>query len=84
VNRSQESAGELTVGLARFDGFEVMGVTTLAERDVRATNTAAEPDRVTPRDGTAEVRAGSLMVALPAVSWSAIRLRTAERIRAGA
>ena len=81
VNRGQGSVVELTVDLTRFDGFEAVGVTTLAGRDVRATNTAAEPDRVTPRDATAEVRAGSLTLALPAVSWSAIRLRTAEGMR---
>jgi alpha-N-arabinofuranosidase len=80
VNRGQGSVVELTVDLTRFNGFEVVGVTTLAGRDVRATNTAAEPDRVTPRVGTAEVRAGTLRLALPAVSWSAIRLRAADRI----
>jgi alpha-N-arabinofuranosidase len=80
VNRGQESVVELTVDLARFHDVELLGVTTLAGRDVRATNTAAEPDRVTPRDGTAEVRPGTLRLALPAISWSAIRLRTADRI----
>jgi alpha-L-arabinofuranosidase len=84
VNRGQASVVELTVDLTGFHGFELAGVITLAGRDVRATNTAAEQDRVTPRDGTAKVRADSLALTLPAVSWSAIRLRTAERIRATA
>jgi alpha-N-arabinofuranosidase len=50
----------------------------LADDDPRAVNTAAEPDRVTPRSATgARVEAGVLRAGLPPRSWNVLRLERA-------
>jgi alpha-L-arabinofuranosidase len=77
VNRDQHGAAELTVNLRGFDlPLEPAEAWTLADHDRHAANTAGEPDRVTlrPIDGLVADR-DKLTVALPAISWSAIRLR---------
>jgi alpha-N-arabinofuranosidase len=76
VNRDQAQAVELVVDLRLFPGpLRVAEAWTLTDDDLRATNTAEEPDRVIPlRNDRALVDGATLTVVLPLVSWSAIRL----------
>jgi alpha-N-arabinofuranosidase len=75
VNRSQSDSVELAVDLRAFGDLRVAEATVLADDDIRAANTAEQPDRVAPRPA-ADVRVdgGALRAVLPAVSWNAIRL----------
>jgi alpha-L-arabinofuranosidase len=76
VNRSQEGPVELAVDLRAFaGGFSRVESWVLTDRDLRATNTAAAPDRVTPSTLDGVVLDGaSLTALLPRVSWAALRL----------
>ena len=75
VNRHPEQGIGLTVDLRAFPGYRLAGHSVLADDDVRATNTAAAPDRVRPRSSSAaDVVDGRLEVLLPAVSWNVLRL----------
>ncbi len=61
--------------LRDLDGVEVGEHLVLADDDVRAANTADEPDRVVPQAGSgAEVRDARLRVTLPGRSWTVLRL----------
>jgi alpha-L-arabinofuranosidase len=77
VNRDQHDPAELTVDLRAFGRpLEPAEAWTLADDDRHAANTAAEPDRVTLRPtGGLVLDRTRLTVPLPALSWSAIRLR---------
>jgi alpha-N-arabinofuranosidase len=45
----------------------------LSDSDIRATNSAADPNRVRPRaDDSAQLDGGRLTVSLPATSWTAL------------
>jgi len=76
VNRHLTESAELTVSLAGFRaGLRVAESWTLADDDLYAVNTAADPDRVVPRPAKdADVSDGVLRAGLPPVSWTAIRL----------
>ncbi|MGJ7442157.1 alpha-N-arabinofuranosidase [Aquipuribacter sp. MA13-6] len=81
VNRGQEDVLELEVDVRAFGGTAGMVVvehSVLADDDIRARNTADDPDRVTPRRGSgARVEDGRARLALPPVSWNVLRLRPA-------
>jgi alpha-N-arabinofuranosidase len=74
VNRAAEPLS-LDATLHGFAAAEVGEHTVLADADPAAANTAAEPDRVTPRpaDG-ARVADGVLHATLPPRSWNVLRL----------
>ena len=74
VNRLDRSL-TLEVTLRQLDGMVLDEHTALADPDIRASNTANQPERVVPRrvDGS-RVDGGRLSVALPARSWNAVRL----------
>jgi alpha-N-arabinofuranosidase len=75
VNRHPESPVELAVDLRAFGtGGWSAEVWTLADDDLTATNTAADPDRVTLARTELRCPAGSLTMMLPKVSWTAVRL----------
>jgi alpha-N-arabinofuranosidase len=77
VNRDQNDPVELTVDLHLFDGaLRPAEAWTLADDDIRATNTLDDPDRVTLRAcaDRASVDGAIVRYPLPPVSWSAIRL----------
>ena len=78
VNRSQSDQVELSVDLRPFGDLRVAEATVLADDDIRAANTAEQPDRVTPRTAT-DVRLddGALRAVLPPVSWNVLRLARA-------
>ena len=78
VNRAQDGPVDLVVDLRAFgpaaslDAARVEA-TVLADDDVRATNTAEQPDRVVPRRHDAvSVDGGVLTVRMPAVSWDVV------------
>ncbi|BCB77703.1 alpha-N-arabinofuranosidase [Phytohabitans flavus] len=80
VNRGQSDPVELAVDLRLFDGdLRVAEAWTLADDDIRATNTHDEPERVVPQPTRLLSLDGrTLRVVLPPVSWSAIRLTPAR------
>src|SRR4029453_158215 len=75
VNRSLDEPVTLTVDVATLGDLSVLEVHTLADDDVYAKNTLAEPERVAPWSNDAvRLDAGELTVTLPPVSWTAISL----------
>ena len=79
VNRSTTDAADLRVDLAplvRSLGREVAVVEShlLHDDDLYAANTLEDPERVGVREAEASVDGELLSLALPAVSWTAIRL----------
>jgi alpha-N-arabinofuranosidase len=80
VNRSQTEPLELAVDLRAFPGLRVGEATVLSDQDIRAANTAEQPDRVAPR-ATEDVTidGDALRAVLPPVSWNVVRLVPAGR-----
>ncbi|MFE5672261.1 alpha-N-arabinofuranosidase [Agromyces sp. NPDC056523] len=75
VNRSVEEAVTLTVDVGSLGEVSVLETHTLADDDVYAKNTLAEPTRVAPRpNDTARIDGRELTATLPPVSWTAISL----------
>ena len=75
INRSTEETAELSVDLRGFVGLRLAGCTTLSGPDPHATNTAADPEAVTPRKNPlSSLAEGRLEVSLPPVSWNVVRL----------
>ncbi len=73
VNRSLEQDVVTTIDVRALQPERVIEHQVLADADVRATNTAAAPDRVRPRsDSSAELDGGRLTLSLPATSWTAL------------
>lgn len=73
VNRDTARPVNLTLDLRAFPAVARAERITVAEGDLGAANTAAEPDRVRPRR-TEVPPAAPLSVVLPPVSWNVIRL----------
>ncbi|MFY1632887.1 alpha-N-arabinofuranosidase [Solwaraspora sp. WMMB335] len=79
VNRSAHEQLALDVDLRAFPGYRVVEQVRLHEADVRAANTSARPDQVRPRKVTGSaIDQGRLALALPAVSWTMVRLSAAS------
>ncbi|ACU72495.1 Alpha-N-arabinofuranosidase [Catenulispora acidiphila DSM 44928] len=75
VNRDLTQSAQVTVDVRSLGLSRVLEALTLADSDVYAKNTLAEPLRVVPRANTgATLSDGVLTVELPPVSWSAIAL----------
>lgn len=75
VNRSQDTGALVEVNLAELGPVAVLSAQTLADADLAARNTLADPDRVVlAANATAAVQHGVLVVELPPVSWTAIEL----------
>jgi alpha-N-arabinofuranosidase len=75
VNRNPADDAVLDVDVSRLGDVVVTAATTLHDPDPSATNTADDPDRVTPRDRTDVTCAGgTLSLALPAISFSTVSL----------
>jgi alpha-N-arabinofuranosidase len=75
VNRSETEPLPLEAELAGFGALAVREHLVLADPDLDAANTEAEPDRVVPRaGGSATVERGVLRAELPPLSWNVVRL----------
>jgi alpha-L-arabinofuranosidase len=75
VNRSQTDSVTVTVDIAGLGDVSLVESHTLADEDVYAKNTLAEPERVAPQpNDSVRIAGGELTVTLPPVSWSAIAL----------
>jgi len=78
VNRSTEESLDLEVNVRAFPGYSLSTASTLAGPDLRATNTAENPDAVRPQENTrTRLADGRLDASLPPVSWNVIRLEPA-------
>ncbi|WNM27093.1 alpha-N-arabinofuranosidase [Demequina capsici] len=75
VNRSVDAPVTVTVDVSALGEVALLETHTLADEDLHAKNTLAEPERVgVSPNGTAALSDGTLTVTLPAVSWTAISL----------
>jgi len=75
VNRNLEGGLEFECDLRGFHDYRVVEHIVLAHDDLKATNTARQPDNVVPKaNGKAEAQAGQLKALLPQASWNVIRL----------
>ncbi|GAB3820495.1 alpha-N-arabinofuranosidase [Tessaracoccus terricola] len=76
VNRSMTEAVELTIDAASLGARSVASAVTLADADVHAANTLAEPERVSPGpNDSVSFEDGVVRVTLPPVSWTALKLQ---------
>jgi alpha-N-arabinofuranosidase len=75
VNRNQEEPLLLEADVRSMEGYEVIDHLVLANEDIKARNTAENPDAVTPHShGKAVMHDGKLQASLPKLSWNVIRL----------
>ncbi len=75
VHRGQDGPASVTLDLSGLDVTTIEESRTLADDDLEARNTVAEPDRVVLTDNpTAKLDGGALTVELPPVSWTALAL----------
>jgi alpha-N-arabinofuranosidase len=75
VNRSIDEPLTLTVDVATLGDVSLLESHTLADHDVYAKNTLADPERVAPwENNTVRIERGELTVTLPPVSWTALSL----------
>lgn len=77
VNRDLEGAHELRLDLSPLGAIESVEATVLTGDDKLAVNSAAEPHRVAPVDGTASAQGGVVVAPLPAMSWTMLRVTLA-------
>jgi len=78
VNRDMDSPIELACDLRAFGDLTLSEHIVLRHDDVKAVNTEANPDNVSPAQGSGgTVSGGKLTVVIPALSWNVIRLRKA-------
>ena len=77
VNRSTEGPIEVTVDVSRASVTTIAEAVTVHDDDRLATNSAEQPDRVTPQPNeSVRIEDGTLIVTLPAISWTALSLST--------
>jgi alpha-N-arabinofuranosidase len=76
ANRSLESQIDATIDLSQLTSLaSILEATTLGGPDYNVLNTKDDPKRVLPQpNSTAQLDGTSLLITLPAVSWSMIRL----------
>ena len=75
INRDLTQAAQVTVDVRSLGTTRVLESLTLADADVYAKNTLAEPHRVVPTTNTtARLSDGVLTIELPPVSWTAVAL----------
>jgi alpha-N-arabinofuranosidase len=73
VNRHTDDDVVVTIDLRTLRPDSIGEQLVVSDDDVRATNSAAQPDRVRPRTNrTAELDGGRITLSLPAVSWTAL------------
>jgi alpha-L-arabinofuranosidase len=75
VNRNQKEPLLLEADVRSIEDYEVIEHLVLENEDIKARNTAENPDAVTPHSqGKAAVQDGKLQAPLPKLSWNVIRL----------
>jgi alpha-N-arabinofuranosidase len=75
VNRDTTEAAELHVDVRALSPERIHEHVVLADEDIRATNSAVNPDRVRTRPGrSASLDNGRLTVSVPPVSWTALAM----------
>jgi alpha-N-arabinofuranosidase len=75
VNRDRTQTAQVKIDVRSLRSTRIIEAVTLADADVYAKNTLAEPDRVTPvTNASAVLAAGVLTIELPPVSWTAAAL----------
>ncbi|MHC4713429.1 MAG: arabinosylfuranosidase ArfA [Planctomycetota bacterium] len=80
VNRSTEEPLEIEADVRGLAGMSVVEHTVLESDDIKAANTAANPDRITPHPAKgAEVGDGLLTAVLPKASWNVITLAATSK-----
>lgn len=73
INRDQTQARSVSIDAASLGVTGVVEAWTLADDDHYATNTLAEPDRVTPTaNDSVSLDSGTITITLPPVSWTAL------------
>jgi alpha-N-arabinofuranosidase len=78
VNRDPDNDHVAEVDVRALALREVSEQQTLSDPDIRATNSAEQPDRVRPRgEITARLEDGRLTVPMPSVSWTALSVNAA-------
>jgi alpha-N-arabinofuranosidase len=79
VNRSRTEAVQLDADVRSLPQLRLEHATTLTSPDPSRSNTEQEPDAVTPQPlHEASLADGRLRAALPPVSWTVVRLRSAD------
>jgi alpha-N-arabinofuranosidase len=79
VNRSRTEAVQLDADIRSLPQLRLEQATTLTSPDPSRSNTEQEPDAVTPQPlHEASLADGRLRAALPPVSWTVVRLRSAD------
>jgi len=77
LNRDLESEMALDVTARGFPGMELAGATTLHHANLKAVNTIAAPECVTPGPlGGVKVEGDRITATLPPASWNMIRMKT--------
>lgn len=74
VNRSRTEPLELTADLGSWGPLVLAEHLELSDDDPDAGNTQADPDRVVPRPGRADLTGSHLTAVLPPTSWHCLRL----------
>jgi alpha-N-arabinofuranosidase len=75
VNRDQGETLQLKGDLRPLEGYRVLEHLVLEHDDMKAGNTAQNPNTVVPHaNGDAELTEGHLQATLPKLSWNVIRL----------
>ena len=75
LNRDLEQPMEMTIDIRSFEGLRLHDATTLHHADLKATNTLASPDNVSPQTlSKIETNGGTLTATLPPASWNVVRL----------
>jgi alpha-N-arabinofuranosidase len=76
VNRHPKEALDLDIGMAGFKPKGIAEHVVMAHRDLKATNTARQPNRVVPARGKGlSIRDGAVKGKLPPRSYSVVRVR---------
>ena len=74
---STEGPIEVTIDVSRAGVTTVDEAVLIHDADPLATNSATQPDRVTPQPlESAQLADGKLTITLPAISWTALSLST--------
>ncbi len=79
VNRHQHEQVSVQLATGAFGDLQLVEELTICDEDLNATNTAAQPDRVTPHTlGTTTIDERGVGIVLPPASWSIIRLTATD------